>query len=242
MYGLTASELFLGSAVVLVAFVIRGISGFGSGIILVPPLALMLPLHTVVPVVTLLNYIASLRLGMKDLDRISWRELGLLAPSSVIGMLIALYLFRTLHPSTLTTALGVFVMGYAVYTLTNARARLAPRIWAVPAGFLGGLVDMLFSAGGPIYVMYLSTRKLDKTAFRATISVFLVAESTLRLTGYAVGGFFRGSSLALVVIAVPVMAAGVYIGEHIHTRISQNTFARAIGVLLLASGAVLLAR
>lgn len=242
MYGLTAPELLISSAIVLVAFVIRGISGFGSGIIVVPPLALMLPLHTVVPVVTLLNYVASLRLGVKDLDRISWRELAPLAPASLIGMLIALYLFRTLHSSTLTTALGVFVMGYAIYMLISARAHLAPRIWAVPAGFLGGLVDMLFSAGGPIYVMYLSARRLDKTVFRATISAFLLAESTLRLTGYAANGFFRGSSLALVAVAAPVMAAGVYIGEHIHTRISHRTFARAIGVLLLASGAVLLAR
>ncbi|MHB1950269.1 MAG: sulfite exporter TauE/SafE family protein [Acidiferrobacteraceae bacterium] len=241
MHGLTTPEVLIGSAVVLAAFVIRGVSGFGSGIIAVPPLALMLPLHMVVPAVTLLNYIASLRLGVRDLKHIAWRELAPLAPSSLAGILIALYLFR-IRSSALTLALGVFVIGFGLYTLLNTRVRRARSAWAVPAGLLGGLVDMLFSSGGPIYVMYLNARQLDKTVFRASISAFLIAESTLRLAGYATEGFYRRPELALILFSIPVMSAGVYIGEHIHTRISQRTFGRAIGILLIASGVLLLAR
>jgi uncharacterized membrane protein YfcA len=47
-------------AIILGAYFIRGITGFGSGLIAVPLLALILPLQTVVPLVLVLDLCASL--------------------------------------------------------------------------------------------------------------------------------------------------------------------------------------
>jgi len=46
--------------------------------------------------------------------------------------------------------------------------------------------------------------------------------------------------LSLVAIALPVMAVFLYIGGHIHTKLTHAQFEQAISVLLLMSGAVLL--
>mgnify|MGYP001619021539 FL=1 len=49
-------------AILLLAYFIRGISGFGSGLIAVPLLAHFLPLQFVVPLVLVLDFSASLAL------------------------------------------------------------------------------------------------------------------------------------------------------------------------------------
>ena len=93
---------------------------------------------------------------------------------------------------------------------------------------------------GPFYVIYMQLRGLDKSAFRATIATIFLLDGTVRVVGYALGGLFHGGTLWLVVWSLPLMAAGLYVGGHIHTTISQQTFRHAIAALLLLSGAVLL--
>ncbi len=51
------------AAILLSAYFIRGITGFGSGLISVPLLALFLPLKFVVPLVLLLDFTASVVIG-----------------------------------------------------------------------------------------------------------------------------------------------------------------------------------
>ena len=43
-----------------------------------------------------------------------------------------------------------------------------------------------------------------------------------------------------LMLALPVMAAALYAGGHIHSRISLKTFQRAISLLLVCSGLALL--
>ncbi len=53
----------LTSLVLLIAYFVRGLTGFGSGLISVPLLAFWLPLQVVVPLIMVLDFIASFILG-----------------------------------------------------------------------------------------------------------------------------------------------------------------------------------
>ena len=44
--------LAFGAAVVFAAYTLRGATGFGAGVVAIPPLALVLPLTVMIPVVT----------------------------------------------------------------------------------------------------------------------------------------------------------------------------------------------
>jgi len=48
---LSATQWLLATLIISVAFLVRGIAGFGSGLIAIPLLAQMLPLSVVVPMV-----------------------------------------------------------------------------------------------------------------------------------------------------------------------------------------------
>lgn len=238
---LSLSQLLLSVAIIILAFVIRGIAGFGSGLVAIPLLALMLPLSVVVPVVGLLDYIAASGHGVKYRKSISWRTLLPLLPFTLAGIVLALYLFTTVDGALLQKALGLFIMLFAVYTLTSRGREMKGSVyWAVPGGFLGGFISALFGTGGPFYVIYMRLRDLDKQVFRATAAAIFLIDGSSRILGYFISGFYTLDILLMVGVALPVMWLGLYIGGHIHTSLSQRDFQRGISLILIGSGIALL--
>lgn len=232
-----------GAATLAVAYFVRGVAGFGSGLIAIPLLALVLPLNLVVPLVVFLDYVASASHGLKDRAQIQWHQIFPLLPFSALGVLTGLYLFQTIDSVLLAHGLGVFVVLYALYSLLAKDGdRKASRLWAVPAGGLGGLVGTLFGTGGPFYVVYLKHRGLPKTQFRATFATVFLLDGAGRLLGYLAGGYFDRDWLLMAALSLPIMAIGLYLGGHVHTNISQRAFQIAISLLLMVSGISLLLR
>lgn len=233
--------VFLYAAVVLLfAYFIRGIAGFGSALIAVPLLALRLPLATVVPLIALLDYSASLTQGIQNRSHIRWREIWPLLPFTVLGVATGLLLHRVTNPALLTKALGLFISSYAVYALLPLPNLAGPRWWAVPAGYCGGTVGTLFGTGGPFYVIYLTLRRADKFGFRATAATIFLFDGGCRLVGFTVSGMFRRSILLAAVAALPLVAIGLRLGNRIHLTITPKNFTRLICLILLGSGLMLL--
>jgi len=240
---LSPAELALCAGFLLTAYGIRGIVGFGSGLIAIPLLALILPLPLVVPAVALTDYLASASQGIGNRRDILWSALIPLVPFLLTGVAVALYLFRQVDPGLLTRSLGVFVICYAGYTLLGLHpGRIARPHWAAPLGGLGAMVGTLFGTGGPFYVAYLQLWGPSKGQFRATAATAFLIEGSTRMSGYLVAGFFTRDALLLFVMALPLAALGLYAGHHVHTSLGEAAFRRLIGVLLLGSGLALLLR
>lgn len=230
-------------AVLSAAYFVRGVAGFGSGLIAIPLLLMWFPLLLAVPLVVALDYLASASQGIKDRQAIRWREIWPLLPFAILGVAGAIYLLQTVDARLLLKALAVFIILYALYSLSGKTPQSAhSRWWAVPAGGLGGLIGTAFGTGGPFYVVYLQMRKLDKTQFRATFAAIFLLDGANRLAGYYFSGLLTVQFLMLLAMALPVMLAGIYLGGKLHTTISQETFRRGIGVLLIFSGVALLVR
>lgn len=237
------THLPIATAVVAAAYLIRGITGFGSGMVAVPLLALILPLPVVVPVIALLDFLASLTHGLSSRRSIQWREIGVLVPFSLIGILLSVYVLRTVDPDILRTALALFVISYALYSIGSTMAiHRVSQVWAVPCGAAGGIVNSLFGTGGPFYVVYLKLRALGMRELRATVAVVLLLDGIGRLVGYTASGLFNPTSLALVAAGIPLGGLALYVGGSIQTRLKPRMFQISISILLLISGCALLLR
>lgn len=239
--GYAYAHLAVFTVIIAVAYFVRGVAGFGSGLIAIPLLLLYkLPLLSAVPMVVLLDYLASAGQGVKNRAEIRWREVAYLLPFSLLGVGLAVYLFTAVEAAALTGALAVFIVVYGAYTvLVNSPPRGGSRAWAGPAGAFGGLIGTLFGTGGPFYVAYLHARGLEKSAFRATFACIFLLDGASRLGAYIWSGFYNYDSMLLIGLMLPVMALSLYAGGHVHVRISQTGFKRTIGLLLVVSGAVL---
>lgn len=242
---LSLLQLAFCAAVLVIAYAVRGITGFGSGALAIPLLALALPLRVIVPVITLLGFFASVGHIAQDRSRIAWHELLKLLPFTAMGVVGGLYLFVALSAETLRNLLGGFVIVYALFSLREGgfgrlEQRLAPLLLA-PAGFLAGLVATLFGGmSGPIYVVYLRMRHLGKAEFRVTIATILFVLALIRIVGYIGVGVFDRAALTAFATAVPAMAVGMFIGNRLHAKVSERAFTRAVAALLIVSGAALI--
>ncbi|MCU7852124.1 MAG: sulfite exporter TauE/SafE family protein [Candidatus Thiodiazotropha sp. (ex Monitilora ramsayi)] len=228
------------SIVIFGAYFVRGIVGFGSALVAVPLLALVMPITIVVPVIVLLDYLASMSHGIRHFKHIQWKDLFPLLPFTLVGILLALYLLKSLQPGMLTNSLGIFIICYAIYSLLPLPPLRGSRSWAIPLGTLTGLIGTLFGTGGPFTVIYLGLRELGKSAFRGTIATFFAIDGGMRLIGFSVSGFYGRENLVFALVALPVMAIGLYAGGHIHTNLSRTAFVRLVAVILIGSGIALL--
>lgn len=229
--------------IIALAYLVRGIAGFGSGLIAIPLLLFFLPLSSAVPLIVLLDYVASFSQGMSNRRDIRWNEILLLIPFSLIGVALALFVISKASAMLLIKALGVFIILFALYTLSGFSPKAgAARAWGALAGISGGLIGTMFGTGGPFYVTYFKARGLEKAAFRATFATMFLIDGAARLSGYAGAGLFTLDYLVTVAVALPIMGVFLYIGGHIHTKLTQAQFQRGISVLLMVSGIALLAK
>lgn len=226
--------------VLFLAYLVRGVAGFGSGLIAVPLLALAFPVQEVVPVVVFLDYIGSASQGLRNRKSIAWGEQLPLIPFSLIGVGVGLTLLSIAKEALLAQALGIFVIIYAVYQLLPLPTLRGSRLYAAPFGFLGGFVGTIFGTGGPFYVIYLGLRALDKTAFRATFALNFLIDGAIRLAAFGLFGLFGGGVFLGAIAALPIVGLGLWMGGRVHTELSQKAYARIISAVVFVSGVALL--
>ena len=228
--------------VLLLAYVVRGLAGFGSGLIAVPLLSMVAPVTTVVPVATSLDYIGSAGQSARSTGHVAWREQLLLIPFSLIGVVIGILFLRRAPTGALSRALGAFVVIYAIYQLLPLPPLPRSRLAAIVCGMLAGVVGTLFGTGGPFYAIYFNLRGLDKSEFRATFSANFLIDGGMRLAAYAFAGLLGRDTGWWIAAGLPFMIVGFLVGSRLHVGISQRGFVRLVSVLLLASGTTLLLR
>ena len=239
-------DFFAAAVVVLLAYVVRGVSGFGSALVAVPLLAHFMPLTFVVPWIALMDVFGSVvlaRAGQRG-GHIRWNEVAWLLPAAVLGVVLGIQLLVNLPERWLLGALGLFVVAFGVRSLLGTHSeKPVAQWWALPTGIVGGGISALFSTGGPPFVIYLGHRLREKAELRATLSALFLLEGAIRTAGLAVAGLYAQQDMLLYLLAgLPLMAAGLWLGHRIHVGLSQRQMMRSIGGLLVASGLSLLWR
>lgn len=238
---LSYTQYSLAFSILIVAYTFRGVTGFGSGLIATPLLALSFPLTFVIPFISILDITASFTHVMHTRQHISWKVILRAIPFAFIGVPIGLFILRTIDTLILVKALGIFLILFAVYSLISPTLKKSNSIiWPVFGGFFGSLIGTMFGTGGAFYVFYFQLQQLDKSAFRATCAAVFLIDGLIRATGFAISGFYTSTVLYNILFALPIMLLAMYIGNHLHTNITQRTFQKAIGVFLVFSGFALI--
>ncbi len=237
---LPLAQIVFSIVIIFIAYVIKGLSGFGSGLVAIPLLAFMFPLDFIVPAFGLLSYIGTIIQSISLRKHAVWRDIWPLLPFSLLGISVAIWLLVSIDANILTMALGVFVLLYSIYSLASSTQPSGGRRWAILAGSFGGLVGALFSTGGPFYVLYLKMRGLEKSAFRATIASIFLIDGGIRIVGYASTGLYTAQVLLLIAVLLPVLLIAMYVGNHLHVKIEQKRFNQVLSILLMVSGLMLI--
>jgi uncharacterized membrane protein YfcA len=227
--------------ILMSAYFIRGITGFGSGLISVPLLALSQPLQFAIPLVLALDFTASVVLGSTNNKKANWGEIKILLPAGMIGACVGAYALLTLPTTPVLLTLGAFTMFFGFRNIFGLQSvGQLSRGWAIPAGLAGGGAGALFGTGGPPYIMYLTRRLLDKGEVRATFSWLFAIEGGFRLAIFLFAGLLLDAKLQIAyVLGLLPVAVGLYMGNKVHLDITSEGMLKVVGALLVLSGLLL---
>jgi uncharacterized protein len=238
--------LIAAASIILLAYFIFGITGFGSSIVSVPLLVQLYPLQTVVPLIVVLDLCASFYQGKKSFKQASFKELYWLAPFTLVGLIIGVTLLLDAPKSPLLITLGIFAGLNGVRILVGRNSTVDKTIsqfWSIPFGVSGGIFTALFATGGPIYASYLALRIHDAVRLRATMTAIIFSLVFLRLALMIITGLLLKADVALLaLVLIPFMAIGVWAGTRAHIGIQLSTLKLIYGLILVLSGCGLLFR
>lgn len=236
--------LLVAPLVIIAAYTVFGLSGFGSTVIAVPILAHFLPVTYLVPLMALLDCASAAFIGSSSREHLSRVELKRLIPFMFVGFVAGVTVLVGAPDRTLRAALGVFAAAVGIHSILNpVLHRTISALWCVPAGIVGGAIATVFGAGGPIYATYLSGRLRHKSEIRSTLSTLISISALTRALVYAVTGLLLHRSILLGMLVLgPFAWMGLKLGTRIHVGLTQEQMRRAVGSVLVLTGLSLLAR
>src|SRR5260221_1441689 len=177
---------------------IQGLTGFGSALVTIPLATFFVPLPYALAVFAIVDFANGLRLGLENPRNAVLGDIARMVPLMIAGIVTGTTLLVNLPRNASLIALGIFVLGYALYSLSRrGPPRAVGRNWAFLAGFCGGLSGTLFGAGGAPYAIYLSHRPFGQEQFRAATN--LPPNFRIRLRLLALAGPGPMTPYALVV-------------------------------------------
>jgi uncharacterized membrane protein YfcA len=236
-------EILLLAAIALAGALVFGITGFGAALITIPLATHLVPLRFALALFVLVDLACALRVGLENPKKAVRAEWMRLVPMIIAGTAVGVTLLVNLPRQAATAALGVFIIAYALYSLSKPSLRKIPSGWAWLAGFAGGITSTVFGAGGPPYVIYLSRRGLTQPQFRATLGFATLTSISLRAVAFILTGLLLDARIWLAALAaVPAALVGIEVARRIYVGFSRALLFRVVALVLLASGVSLLLR
>lgn len=223
--------------------------GFGDAVVGMPLLTLLpVGLHTDISLLGLCGVtVAGLAVAT------GWRQadgptLGRLLSTALVGLPVGLALVR-FAPTTLTIAvLGTALVAYGAYGLARpagspaARPRLASHRWAYVFGFLSGALGAAYNFNGTPVAVYGSLQGWSPPRFRGTLQAYFLASGLLIVAGQGFGGLWPPDLGTLYAACLPAVVVAAVVGARLQRHIPAERFRRAVFVLILGLGGLLLAR
>jgi uncharacterized membrane protein YfcA len=229
-------------AVVVVGFVagsIAALAGFGVGSLLTPLLVSTYGGRGAVALVALPHAVATAIRLWRLRHEIAWPALGRFGAASAAGGLIGALLFTRARGVVLMVLLAALLIVVGSLQLGGwaARWRVAPP-WAPLAGAVSGLFGGLVGNQGGLRSAGLLALGLGARPFIATSAAIALLVDLVRLPIYIVSdGALLLDAWRVGAAATAGVVVGTFVGTRLLLRLSEATFRRVVGALLLLLGA-----
>ena len=238
------------SVVVMCAYFIEGLIGFGGTIMALPIASAIAGLKVTVPVMTIVVLIASIVIAVRDFKHINKKEFIKITSLMVLGLPIGMWLFSALPERPLKVALGIFMIIVAVKGLYEGRkpakvvevknkSKYIGIIHNIVL-FLGGIVHGAFTCGGPFVVVYATSNIKDKSSFRATLCALWATLNAIMLSINIFRGEITSGIVIMSLITMIFVIIAIVVSNIVHKKINGDSFTKFVYVALFVSGILMM--
>lgn len=230
-------EYFAAAGVFFFAALLQGISGFGSGLLAVPFLALWFPMSVLTPALSVINIVMGGWIYWNNREAARPAQWKWLIASGVVASLISGSLLLTVDEALIKLVLGGVIIGVALLLASGRQlptAEHTPGHLAVGTG--SGLLNGLMTLGGPPIVLFLANARMPKQQFRATLSLFFCSIALANVANFSRQSIYSESHLYLILTLLPCAILGTSLGQRVQHHVSEKRFQQLTLILMTLSG------
>ncbi len=223
----------------LAGYFVKGVAGIGNTLVVTSVMAYSRSNAEITPVELLLCVPTNLTVTWVYRRHIDWKLA--LAPLCMVlaGDLLGVLLLKNVDVTAMKAVFGVVLILLSVEQLWR-ELRGKPGKQAHPAlmlalGISAGVLCGMFGVGA-LLAAYLSRVTTDDATYKGTMSVIFTVENLFRIVAYSATGLLTAASLRNAAMLLPFMAAGLFLGIRLSSRMNARAMRIIIGVVLLISG------
>jgi len=241
---LAGSVPVLGFAALAVAaaFFLRGFAGFGASLLCVFALTLVWTPQEVVPLVFVLEVLASLILLPGAFGQVDWKSLGWMFAGMVVATPVGVLLLLAVSAPVMVLLIqgGVAVAALALLLGLGPEKQPGRAATAMTGLAVGGL-NGAAAIGGPPAVLFFFSVPGNEERARASLIGFFLGTDLVAAVVAAAGGLYGERELYRLCVLAPVMMLAALAGGHVFLRVDK-TLVRQValaGLCLLSLGGFL---
>lgn len=231
-------------AIVFIAGILRGLTGFGFALLAVIGLGQFWAPEVVTPLVLLMEIsLGLLLLGDGVMGHVEPKRVAALVAGSVAGIACGTYASAALPVGLVKPVLDGAVLVSAAMSLVHVRAPRLDTLWmGVGIGFVVGGLISAFAVGGPFAVVWLLAIALPPAVVRADLIVYFGLVDVLSVVTRAAT---VGISMETVIFAaelLPAAFAGALLGGRLFRLIDATWWRRIAAYAIVIAAVASLAR
>jgi uncharacterized membrane protein YfcA len=229
-------EILLGILVILVAYFVKGFSGFGPALIIVPFFALIYDPPSALVLAALFDFLAGCILVYTVRKKILWSFVLSIFFVLAIGAFFGALLLERIPVDDLRRMIGgvLFVFSLGILFQKNGfsdQIRQKIKWLKYPAALLGGFLGGLVSMSGPPIIIYMKMM-YEKTFFRTQLIAIFVLGTAWRTLLFFYHEIPMNVPLWHMLTFFIIMLLGLWLGGRLYIRVNELVFNRIIAIIL----------
>ncbi len=223
--------------IIMIAYIVKGLVGFGDPLLSNPLLAMWLDNKDITPALLPVSLLLNAVIVWKNLRSIRFLTVAPIVVWVMLGTIPGTLLLKVSAPWILKAILGVFVMGLGVEMLMR-RENSAER----PNAFLQAVICFASSMMGGLFginllfLIYLERTAKGREELRGSVCFVFFVENVFRMIVYGFNGVFTPLSWQLAALSIPAALIGMSIGDLIDRCIDEIRIRRIIIYMFILGG------
>jgi uncharacterized protein len=240
---LPLTALAVAIALVLGASIVRGLTGFGMAIILVPLLGLIVEPVEAVVISILLQLLAG-PIGLKRILADGERATAIpIAMAAIMATPLGVWLLSITPPDVARLAIALIALAaFAMLFVPATEGAIPGRKETLATGIAAGLLTGFASMPGPPVVPFYLRRRLSPDVARASMLMVFFATA---IAGSIASFTLSVANLHLLWLSVlffPALYIGTRLGELAFGKVSEPVWRTLVGIILGVAGVAAVAR
>ncbi len=223
-----------------IAGLIKGTVGLGLPIVVLVFLAVPLGITQAISLMLIPGIATNLFQALVGPDfRGLIRRLGTYLLACIFGIWIGVNLLSVVSQDTALAALGITLALYSAISLRSPQIRPPGRYERVLSPLAGGTGGIIFGITGTFIIpgiLYIQALGLKKNELVQALGITFITLNITLLSAFLTKGFIPLDNIALSFACIIPTAIGLWIGQRLRHRVSEEVFRTVFFWTLLATG------